>query len=88
MVSNIFYFHPYLGRWSNLTNIFQMGWNHQLVKHHVKNPVNNGINYQTQRVGEISEPSTACLVHQRMEFQLPCDIGGAIRVARDDVFSY
>ena len=31
VVSNIFYFHPYLGRWSNLTNIFQMGWNHQLV---------------------------------------------------------
>ena len=30
MVSNIFYFHPYLGKWSNLTNIFQMGWNHQL----------------------------------------------------------
>ena len=34
MVSKIFYFHPYLGKWSNLTNIFQMGWfNHQLVKH-------------------------------------------------------
>ena len=32
MVSNIFYFPPYLGKWSNLTNIFQMGWNHQLVK--------------------------------------------------------
>ena len=30
-VSNIFYFHPYLGKWSNLTNIFQMGWNHQPV---------------------------------------------------------
>ena len=30
MVSNIFYFHPYLGKWSNLTNIFEMGWNHQL----------------------------------------------------------
>ena len=30
MVSNIFYFHPYLGKWSNLTNIFQRGWNHQL----------------------------------------------------------
>ena len=29
VVSNIFYFHPYLGKWSNLTNIFQMGWNHQ-----------------------------------------------------------
>ena len=31
VVSNIFYFHPYLGKWSNLTNIFQGGWNHQLV---------------------------------------------------------
>ncbi len=31
MVSNIFYFHPYLGKWSNLTNIFQMGWNQKLV---------------------------------------------------------
>ena len=30
VVSNIFYFHPYLGKWSNLTNIFRMGWNHQL----------------------------------------------------------
>ena len=32
VVSNIFDFHPYLGKWSNLTNIFQMGcFNHQLV---------------------------------------------------------
>ena len=31
VVSNICYFHPYLGKWSNLTNIFQGGWNHQLV---------------------------------------------------------
>ena len=30
-VSNIFYFYPYLVKWSNLTNIFRMGWNHQLV---------------------------------------------------------
>ena len=30
VVSNVCYFHPYLGEWSNLTNIFQMGWNHQL----------------------------------------------------------
>ena len=30
VVSNIFYFYPYLGKSSNLTNIFQMGWNHQL----------------------------------------------------------
>ena len=31
VVSNIFYFLPYLGKISNLTNIFQMGWNHQLA---------------------------------------------------------
>ena len=31
MVSNIFYFHPYLGKIPVLTNIFQMGWNHQLA---------------------------------------------------------
>ena len=31
VVSKIFYFHPYLGKWSNLTNIFQMGWNNQLA---------------------------------------------------------
>ena len=31
MVSNIFYFHPYLGKIPILTNIFQLGWNHQLV---------------------------------------------------------
>ena len=35
MVSNIFYFHPYLGKISNLTNIFQMGWNHQ-PDHHLR----------------------------------------------------
>ena len=31
VVSNIFYFHPYLGKIPILTNTFQMGWNHQLV---------------------------------------------------------
>ena len=30
MVSNSFYFHPYLGKIPILTNIFQRGWNHQL----------------------------------------------------------
>ncbi len=29
VVSNIFYFHPYLGNIPILTDIFQMGWNHQ-----------------------------------------------------------
>ena len=27
----LFYVHPYLGKMSILTNIFQMGWNHQIV---------------------------------------------------------
>ena len=31
MVSNILYFQPYLGKISNLTSLFQMAWNHQLV---------------------------------------------------------
>ena len=26
-------FYPYLGKWSNLTNMFQRGWNHQLENH-------------------------------------------------------
>ena len=34
MVSNIFYFHPYLGKINILTNIFQRGWNHQLENIH------------------------------------------------------
>ena len=31
VVSNIFYFQPYLGKIPNLTNIFERGWNHQPV---------------------------------------------------------
>ena len=31
VVSHSFYFHSYLGTWSNLTSIFEVGWNHQLV---------------------------------------------------------
>ena len=30
VVSNLFDVYPYLGKWSKLTNICQMGWNHQL----------------------------------------------------------
>ena len=31
VVSNIFYVHPYLGKIPIVTNIFEMGWNHQLA---------------------------------------------------------
>ena len=29
----MFYFHPYLGKIPILTNIFQLGWNHQVENH-------------------------------------------------------
>ena len=36
VVSNIFYFQPYLGQWSNLTSIFfKRGWNHQSVMNRI-----------------------------------------------------
>ena len=31
-----FYFHPYLGKISNLTNIFQMGWNQGRFDHRLQ----------------------------------------------------
>ena len=40
VVSNIFYFHPYLGKIPILTNIFQMGWNHQPAKTSNMNNIN------------------------------------------------
>ena len=49
VVSNIFYFHPYLGKIPILTNIFQMGWNHQLVMHWIV--------FFQQKLPEIEVPS-------------------------------
>ena len=37
VVSNMFYVHPHFGKIPILTNIFQMGWNHQLAWFH-ENP--------------------------------------------------
>ena len=49
MVSKIFYVHPYLGKWSKLTNIFQLGWfNHQLEN--VPHPRGNTLLYNQQLV--------------------------------------
>ena len=53
-----FFFHPYLGKWSNLANIFQMGWNHQLVfqieweQYVEKNPLRNDSQAQGIRFSE------------------------------------
>ena len=40
----MFYFHPCLGKIPILTNIFQMGWNHQLeyLSSHNHGSVENG----------------------------------------------
>ncbi len=38
VISNMFYFHPYLGKIPILAHIFQMGWNHQLVNNVSKIP--------------------------------------------------
>ena len=47
VVSKIFYFHPYLGKIPNLTNLFQMGWNHQLE-----------LNYRTYTCNQLNVFST------------------------------
>ena len=39
VVSNIFYFHPYLGKITNLTSIFHRGWNHQLDTFEINNHI-------------------------------------------------
>ena len=40
-----FYFHPYLGKIPNLTNIFKMGWNHQLD--HFKSTFQSGLRFRS-----------------------------------------
>ena len=40
----------YMGKWSNLTNIFQMGWNHQLKNH-------TEIKYELRMLEFLSEAS-------------------------------
>ena len=68
VVSHIFYFHPYLGKISNLTNIFQMGWfNHQPVSHLMRENI-----FCLEQLGDVevdvlvspeADPSQARVVH-------------------------
>ena len=55
----IFFIHLYLGRWSNLTNISQMGWNHQLgeVFLHALPETNVAPEHLAQKERIVSEPS-------------------------------
>ena len=52
VVSNIFYCHPYLQKWSNLTNIFQMGWNHQLSIQYIIGGNSKIFGFFTPKIGE------------------------------------
>ena len=62
VVSNIFYFHPNLGKIPILTHIFQMGWNHQLVivkgqaVHHTNLRLTKTDGGTAQREGDYKNP--------------------------------
>ena len=65
--SNIFwYFHPRsVGKGSNLTNIFQRGWNHQLVYHGIPSSPHltagqSSWCFRSQSSGRGKEPETDC----------------------------
>ena len=54
-----FYFHPYLGKISILTNIFQLGWNHQLPHLHQPNSILQ-ISHQCGKGNWVSTSGTIC----------------------------
>ncbi len=62
-----FLFLPYLGRWSNLTNIFQMGWNHHLDKCSVH------FSIQDTHFQKILRFLVGCLLPCRPRFEVFCD---------------
>ena len=51
VVSNIFYLHPYLGKIPILTNIFQLGWNHQLESDVSKHDLWTNVGSWNRRLG-------------------------------------
>ena len=78
MVSSIFYFSPYLGKISNLTNMFQRGWNHQPAQLHRKNvdglyilfttlvrPLNKRSAHEICPDGNINDTSFSSKRHQK-----------------------
>ena len=74
MVSRIFYFHPYLGKWSNLTNILQMGWNHQPDSHYDLHLSDSLLATTHQKVSK--KPSSA------MKLQFPPQKQGLSKVSK------
>ena len=72
VVSNIFYFHPYLGKIPILTNIFQMGWNHQLDLHWLGKPTPDSL-YSRQNwwFSRFSESSYSWFTTWNIQVQFP-----------------
>ena len=63
---SFFYFQPYLEKWSNLTNIFQMGWNHHLDTLYINSAIRNPcflqfsrLNFSSARPQALKMPSIA-----------------------------
>ena len=52
VVSSILYFHPYLGKIPILTNIFQMGWNHQLDDVEDEHPIESQQINSTKQINQ------------------------------------
>ena len=63
--NDFFHFHPYLGKWSKLTNVFQMGWNHHLAKLILMffHPVSSAGKHQSHTFSETT--SRSCKIHSR-----------------------
>ena len=79
VVSNIFHFHPYLGKIPILTNIFQMGWNHQPVIYLQPRNLKNGyvslllrvvMSIQWRRLVRVSSLEVSCLVPGKKSLEL------------------
>ena len=60
VVSNIFYFHPYLGKIPNLTNICQIGWNHPLEKITARSPRKYGSLRLQLVLSQVINGASAC----------------------------
>ena len=84
VVSNIFYVHPYLGKWSNLTNIFQMGWNHQSVDHFGAQPTLTSIGTNEQKTSclmnlHASETDINAIIYRHLPLSTNLCVCGQIR---------
>ena len=58
-----YFFHPYLGKIPMLTNIVQMGWNHQLVNMYMNISIWQGLQNDIRNVQELHPPPQSLHTH-------------------------